>query len=91
MRTGELETDLTRLLDGAPPYVPDLIAAKREAEHAGVPSGAPGRPVLRADVDALSALLEDERDRSALPERPTAEGVLHDLLVRTRLAGLYHT
>ncbi|MFV2177511.1 DNA polymerase beta superfamily protein [Actinomadura sp. LOL_016] len=91
MRAGELETDLTKLLDGAPPYVPDLIAAKRAAEHAGVPSGAPDRAVLRADVDALTALLEDERDRSALPERPGAGRALHDLLVRTRLDGLYHT
>ncbi|OLT25937.1 nucleotidyltransferase [Actinomadura sp. CNU-125] len=90
MRTGELVTDLTALLDDAPPYVPDLIAAKREAEHSGVPSGAPDRPTLQADVAALTALLEDERDRSALPERPSAGRALHDLVVRTRLGDLYH-
>ncbi|RSN56814.1 MULTISPECIES: nucleotidyltransferase domain-containing protein [Actinomadura] len=91
MRAGELETDLTKLLGDAPPYVPDLVAAKRDAEHAGLPPGAPDRSVLRSDVDALTALLEEERDRSALPERPKAGRALHDLVVRTRLDGLYHS
>ncbi|MCQ0014607.1 nucleotidyltransferase domain-containing protein [Actinomadura madurae] len=69
MRTGEVEADLTRLA-GGPPYLPDLVEAKRAAEHGALPRDAPGPPRLRNDVAALTALLEDERDRSSLPEAP---------------------
>jgi hypothetical protein len=34
--------------------------------------------------------LEEERDRSSLPERPSAGPALHDLVVRARLADLPH-
>ncbi|MET8312414.1 nucleotidyltransferase domain-containing protein [Micromonospora sp. NPDC005173] len=84
MRTGRLETDLgvlaTRLA-----YVPDLIAAKREAEHGPLPTGAAQR--LATDVPRLRAELEAARDASALPDRadPEAVNALHDLVVRTRL------
>lgn len=84
MRTGEVEADLTRLGDG-PSYLPELIAAKRAAEHAAPPADAPGRDRLAADVVALTARLEIERDRSPLPDRPAAEPALHDLVVRARL------
>ncbi|GGO26602.1 hypothetical protein GCM10010116_53400 [Microbispora rosea subsp. aerata] len=55
MRTGETVADLTLLFDGGPPYLPGLVAAKREAEHGGLPDGAPGRERLEADLDALTA------------------------------------
>lgn len=84
MRTGEVEADLTRLA-GGPPYLPDLVEAKRAAEHGALPRDAPGPPRLRNDVAALTALLEDERDRSSLPEAPANHRALHDLVVRTRL------
>jgi predicted nucleotidyltransferase len=87
MQTGELVTDLTRLSYG-PPYLSALVEAKRAAEHGALPADAPDRPRLAVDVAALTARLEDERDRSALPERPSAEPALHDLVVRARLAGL---
>jgi uncharacterized protein len=86
MRTGEVVADLTALGDG-PAYLPELIAAKREAEHGGLPAGAPDRERIAADVAAMTARLDEERDRSSLPDRPTAEPALHDLVVRTRLHG----
>jgi predicted nucleotidyltransferase len=84
MRTGRLETDLG-VLGERLAYVPDLIAAKREAEHARLPADAARR--LTTDVPRLRAELETARDASALPDRadPAAVEALHDLVVRTRL------
>lgn len=90
MRTGELVADLTLLLPGGPPYLADLIAAKRAAEHGGLPDGAPGRERLTRDLDRLTAGLEAARDASPLPETPSARDALHDLVVRTRLAAISH-
>ena len=85
MRTGTLATDLGVIGSGLP-YVPDLIAAKREAEHGPLPAGIAER--LAVDVPALRQALEAARDTSHLPDQPAAEAVaaLHDLVVRTRLA-----
>jgi uncharacterized protein len=87
MRTGEVVADLTVLghVPSLPAYVPDLVAAKRAAEHGALPADAPARERLAADVTAMTARLESERDRSALPDRPSAEPALHDLVVRARL------
>jgi len=84
MRTGRLETDL-RVLGGGIAYVPDLIAAKREAEHGPLPDGTAQH--LTVDIGRLRAELETARDTSPLPERPdpAAFDALHDLVVRTRL------
>jgi hypothetical protein len=84
-----IEADLTRLGEG-PAYLPELIAAKRAAEHGALPVGAPDRERLTADVAAMTARLERDRDRSSLPERPSAEPALHDLLVRARLGRRPH-
>jgi hypothetical protein len=83
MRTGHLETDL-RVLRAPLSYVPDLIAAKREAEH-GTPPEIAGRH-LAADVPRLRAELETARDAAPLPEHvdPAALNALHHLVVRTR-------
>ncbi len=85
MRTGTLECDL-RVLGGRLPYVPDLLAAKREAEHGPLPAQAAAW--LAADVPALRAELEDARDETKLPgyADPAAVSALHDLVVRTRLS-----
>jgi predicted nucleotidyltransferase len=85
MRTGEVEADLTRLTGGGPAYLPELIEAKRAAEHGALPADAPGAARLRDDVRALTARLEDERQRSGLPEFPEGRRALHDLVVRARL------
>jgi predicted nucleotidyltransferase len=79
MRTGEVHCDLNTLAD-APAFVPDLIALKREAEH----GPAPARD-FTPDVEALTALLETERDRSALPDLPSGTDDLHALVVAARL------
>jgi len=84
MRTGHVETDL-RVLGTGLAYVPDLIAAKREAEHGLLPTGAARH--LAADIPRLRAELETARDTSPLPEHPDPAAVdaLHDLVVHTRL------
>jgi hypothetical protein len=84
MRSGNLEADLGVLGTGLA-YVPDLIAAKREAEHGPLPAGAADR--LATDVPRLRAELEAARDASPLPDHadPAAVAALHDLVVRTRI------
>jgi predicted nucleotidyltransferase len=84
MRTGELECDLN-VLGSRLAYVPELIAAKREAEHGPLPARAAAH--LAADVPALRADLEQARDNSKLPPYadPAAVDALNDLVVRTRL------
>jgi predicted nucleotidyltransferase len=85
MRSGRLETNLAVLGAGLA-YVPDLIDAKREAEHGPLPVGAAEH--LATDVPRLRAELEAARDASTLPDYadPAAVDALHDLIVRTRLA-----
>ncbi|MGH3389156.1 MAG: nucleotidyltransferase domain-containing protein [Actinomadura sp.] len=87
MRTGTVAADLGTLAPehGAPPYLPGLIEAKRTAEHGRPPADTPTRGRLEDDVAALTLRLEQERDRSPLPEEPGARRALHDLVVRTRL------
>lgn len=86
MRTGTVLADLTTLAPRyGPAYLPDLVAAKRTAEAGNLPRDAPEVARFDADITALHARLETERDASALPERPTAEPALHDLVVRARL------
>ncbi|GIH27680.1 nucleotidyltransferase [Acrocarpospora phusangensis] len=85
VRTGEVVADLTRLYGGGPAYLRDLVAAKRTAEHGGLPGGAPAADVLAADVTRLTAVLEQARDDSPLPPAATAEDALHDLVLRARL------
>jgi hypothetical protein len=83
MRTGRVVADLSVLSDL--PYVPELIAAKRDAEHGPFPAGVRDR--LEADVPRLKAELEAARDVSRLPDKPSPKAVddLHDLVVRARL------
>lgn len=81
MRTGEVVADLTRLYSYGPPYLPELVAAKREAEHGAAPSVASAEQ----DVARMTAALESARDGSSLPEAATAQDALHALVVRIRL------
>jgi predicted nucleotidyltransferase len=89
MRSGEVQADLNLLAEDLP-YVPDLIAQKREAEHAPFPDAA--KSALATDVPRLQAALESARDASHLPEQPSPEAVaaLHNLVVTTRLAPPAH-
>ncbi|GAA4088933.1 MULTISPECIES: nucleotidyltransferase domain-containing protein [Streptomyces] len=87
MRSGQVRADLTALLDevAAPGYLPELIAAKAEAEH-GAASG-PGRERLAADIEALHAVLDEAQAASLLPEAAAGHDALHDFVVRVRLQG----
>ncbi|NUS57787.1 MAG: nucleotidyltransferase domain-containing protein [Streptomycetaceae bacterium] len=91
MRTGAVVADLGELAGTwpaeAPPYLGTLIAAKREAEHAGA-AGLVDADAAHADIARLHAVLESARDASALPDQPSAYDALHDLLLRARLHGL---
>jgi predicted nucleotidyltransferase len=85
LRTGEVVANLGALWpDHDLPYVPDLIAAKRLAEHAPL-AGTIDPDLLAADVTRLRATLDGAAEASSLPDRPTAADALHDLVVRARL------
>jgi hypothetical protein len=83
MRTGIVQADL-RELPGGPPYLGELMAAKAEAEHA--PLDGPSDEQLAADVTRLQSVLAEAEAVSELPDRPSAEAGLNDLLIRTRLS-----
>ncbi|MFJ8648181.1 DNA polymerase beta superfamily protein [Streptomyces sp. NPDC093546] len=87
MRTGEVVAHLPTLLGSvpAPEYVAELIAAKSDAEH-GLATGVDTERV-RADVEALHAVLDEAQAASALPDGPAAAAydALHDFVVRARL------
>lgn len=87
MRAAEIQADLTRLYEHGPSYLPDLVEAKRAAEHGLLPQDAPDRARLQADVESLTALLEDERDRTSLRAEPENRGEVHEFVVRMRLIG----
>ncbi|MFG3499416.1 DNA polymerase beta superfamily protein [Streptomyces sp. NPDC047928] len=86
MRSGAVVAHLPTLVEevAAPAYLPELIAAKAEAEHGRAETGA---DAVRADVEALHAVLDEARAASALPGAPSAQEALHDFVVRVRRAG----
>ncbi|MFC4911944.1 DNA polymerase beta superfamily protein [Actinomadura gamaensis] len=89
MRAGEVETDLTVLAaEYGPAYLPELIEAKRSAEHGGTPADLLDRDRFTADFEKLTARLETERDTSPLPDVPTCRDELNELVIRTRLAAV---
>lgn len=83
MRTGVVQADL-RELRGGPSYLPELMAAKAEAEHA--PLDGPLQERLATDVARLQGELDEAEAASKLPDRPSAEPALHQLLVLARLS-----
>lgn len=86
MRTGEVQAHLPTLLDeaGAPGCLPELIAAKREAEHSAADVD---HARVAADVERLHTALDEAQAASDLPDAPVAYDALHDLVVRARLQG----
>ncbi|MDI2127779.1 nucleotidyltransferase domain-containing protein [Yinghuangia seranimata] len=88
MRTGAVVADLPQLAAShpadAPPYLADLIAAKRDAEH-GALDALVTPETAHADLTRLNATLDDAHHASRLPDQPDAFDALHDLVVRTRL------
>lgn len=87
LRSGEVEADLTRLaalVPEAPPYVGELVEAKRHAEHVGLDGVPLGR--LADDVRRLHAVLDEAEAASALPAAPSVQAEVEALLIRLRLA-----
>lgn len=91
MRSQQVLAHLPRLAEQvaeAPRYLPDLVAAKADAEH-GLLSEAPGAPDtarLQRDVEALHAVLDEAEAATLLPAEPGAAAQLEELVIDTRLA-----
>jgi predicted nucleotidyltransferase len=87
MRTGQIEANLATLnQDFRLPYVPDLIARKVAGPEQSTLSDTDWT-FHESEYARLVALLEASAAASSLPETPSAEPALHDLLVRFRLGG----
>lgn len=86
LRTGRMQANLPALLDTepAPAYLPDLIAAKRAAEHGVLDDLVPGATLDR-DLAELAARLDQAQHDSRLPEQPAGSVELNDLVVAARL------
>jgi hypothetical protein len=86
MRSHETVADVGRLagvVPEAPPYLADLVAAKRAGEHDRF-EGPQDR--VADDVTHLLGTLADAQAATSLPDAPSARPALHDLLVRLRLS-----
>ncbi|MEW2634075.1 nucleotidyltransferase domain-containing protein [Streptomyces sp. NPDC048389] len=93
MRSGEVEAHLPTLVGqlDTPGYLPDLIAAKAEAEHG--PAALHDEERVRTDVEILHTVLEEAQKATGLPDEPSAFDDLDRLVTRARLdyaAGAAH-
>jgi predicted nucleotidyltransferase len=87
MGTGEVVADLRQLWhDHDLPYVPDLIAAKREGEHRQLERIVTAE-ALGADVERLRGRLTQAAEDTRLPVAPDRAAV-NDFVIRTRRANL---
>jgi hypothetical protein len=87
MRTGVVRAELRELvqeLPEAPAYLPDLMAAKAEAEH-GALEGPSGERIAE-DVARLRSALDEAEAVTDLPGETATEPALNDLLIRVRLS-----
>ena len=88
MRTGRIEANINTLNEELRlPYVGDLVSRKvngKEKEELADDDF----DFHRSEYERLVRLLEDERDRSGLPDQPSVRATLNDLLLRVRLSGL---
>ena len=84
MRTGTIEANLEILnADAALPYLDELIARKRAGSEGEVLG--PDEVIrYESEKNRLLSELEQARDRSSLPDRPTVRPQLHELLLRLR-------
>jgi predicted nucleotidyltransferase len=84
MRTGIIEPNLPRLNEEYKlPYIGELIRAKTGGREKGTLDQA-DLAFLRAEYERLVARLEEEHQKSTLPEQNSAMSELSDLLVRLR-------
>ncbi len=85
MRSGMLEPNLVTLNEEFQlPYIADLVARKLAGAEKSVLAGA-DVGFHEQEYRRLLTQLEEERDRSTLPNDATAQAALHDLLLRLRL------
>jgi uncharacterized protein len=84
MQTGEVEANLPVLNESFRlPYVAELIGRKRAGTEHGALEGGEVE-FHRREFERLRGELEAARDRSALPDAPSARPQLSDLLLRLR-------
>jgi len=85
MRTGEVEANLHKLNSFFKlPYIPELISQKLQASEKGTIQDA-DMPFHQKEYERLKSVLEQASLESKLPERPTGNEALNELLIRTRL------
>jgi uncharacterized protein len=85
MRTGEIEANLVRLNEKAKlPYIPELIERKMSGPEKGR-LAQPDVEFHQREYERLRAALEQEFQRSQLPESPQSAKDLDNLLIRLRL------
>ena len=85
MQTGEVEANLVMLNERFKiPFIPDLIARKLAGPEQSTLDEADVE-FHRSQYDRLRAGLEQAHLDSKLPEKPSAEPALNDLLVRLRI------
>jgi len=86
MQTGEINASVIELNEAfGLPYVSELVERKREGGERGLLSGA-DLEFHRVECERLTAELEKARDASSLPDGPSAQPALDDLLTRLRLS-----
>jgi predicted nucleotidyltransferase len=86
MQSGEVEANLVHLMEGSHlDYLPDMIARKLAGPEKSILDDA-DLEFHRREFERLTTLLEQEMEKSRLPEESSAKAGLNDLLVRVRLA-----
>ena len=87
LETGQLEPDLTRLMDGyGLSDAAELVERKRAGERVGLDPALLER--WRPRVDGLFVQLDEARENSPLPEAPPNESEVRDWLLAVRRARL---
>ena len=85
MQTGEIEANLIHLNEQFRlPYLPDLMVRKVAGAEKSILTDADNVPFYQSEYERLTHELEQARDHSNLPEKPTGKAALNDLLLRLR-------
>lgn len=88
MQTGAIEANLLTLNDKFQlPYLPDLIERKRQGIEQAVLNTV-DLAFHEMEYQKLVQALEQASEQSALPDGPSAQAALHDVLLRVRLGAL---
>ncbi len=89
MRTGEIEANLPRLNDSFKlSYLDDLIVRKVGGGESDALEGQIASGLYEREYARLRGVLEEAALTSSLPEAPSGEDALNDLLLRVRRANL---